>query len=292
MNKQEEGIILCGIGGQYTVDLGTEVLRCRAGGRLRLLSDPPVAGDRVLVERVAGQGYMVALLPRKNALKRPAVANIDRLCILVSAAPPVTDLLTVDKLTVAALAQKIEPVILVAKCDLEPGDDLADIYRKAGFLVLSVSAVSGEGQAELHVLLSRGISAFAGNSGVGKSSLLNALDSSFCLRTGDISRIDRGRHTTRSASLLHLPSGGYAVDTPGFSAFDPFADIRVEPLQLQYLFPEIGKMFGGCRFSDCLHRAEPNCAVRAAAEDGEIPQSRYESYLTLLGELETYPRWQ
>lgn len=291
MNKREEGLILCGVGGQYTVALNDGIVRCRASGRLRLLPETPVSGDRVEIERSAGQGYILTILPRKNALTRPAVANIDRLFILVSAAPPITDLLTSDKLTVAALAQNIEPVILVAKSDLESGSVYEEIYHKAGFRVLEVSAVSGTGLSELRCLLSTGISAFAGNSGVGKSSLLNALDPSLKLRTGDISRIDRGKHTTRSASLHRLPDGGYAVDTPGFSAFDPFTDIKLEKEQLQHLFPEIGRHFGECRFSDCLHRAEPDCAVRAAVMEGEIPPSRYESYQTLLAEVEAQPRW-
>lgn len=291
MSKQEEGLILRGVGGNYSVALDDEIVRCRASGRLRLLENTPAAGDHVLVERNNRQGYIIALLPRKNALVRPVVVNIDRLCILISDAPPVSDPLTADKLTVAALAQQIEPVIVVAKCDLKRGDELLDIYKKTGFHVLRVSALTGEGIPELRALLNNGITAFAGNSGVGKSSLLNALYPSFMLRTGEISRIERGRHTTRSASLLRLPDGGYVVDTPGFSKFDIFAGEKIEKEQIQHLFPEIGNFFGNCRFSDCLHIAEPECAVRAAVENGEISQSRYDSYITLLAELEEKQKW-
>ena len=293
MNKQQlEGVLLRGVGGNYAVDLGGEELRCRAGGRLRLGEAVPTAGDRVLVERTGAQGYIVGLLPRKNALERPAVANIDRLCIFVTQAPPVTDPLTADKLTVAALAQHIEPVILLAKSDLHPAEELYETYRRAGFPTLRVSAVTGEGLPELRALLRAGVTAFAGNSGVGKSSLLNRLDPRLRLQTGDMSRIERGRHTTRSAALLRLPEGGYAVDTPGFSVFDAFRDARVERDQLQHLFPEIGAHFGACRFADCRHRAEPDCAVRAAVERGEVARTRYESYLSMLTELEEKPSWQ
>jgi len=290
--KQFEGVLLRGVGGIYTVDLGGTELRCRAGGRLRLGEAVPSAGDRVLVERTGGTGYIVALLERRNALERPAVANLDRLCIFVSEAPPVTDPLTADKLTVAALAQGIEPVVLIAKADLSRSEALYATYRGAGFRTLRVSAVSGEGTEELRALLRTGITAFAGNSGAGKSSLLNRLDPRLALRVGDMSRIERGRHTTRSASLLRLPDGGYAVDTPGFSVFDAFRDTRVEKEQLQHLFPEMAALFGACRFSDCLHRAEPDCAVRAAVERGGIARSRYESYLAMLAEIEARPAWQ
>jgi len=204
---REEGLILRCVGGEYIVALGGEPVRCRAGGRLRLLPGPPVAGDRALVERTGGQCSLVALLPRKNALTRPAAANIDRLGILVSDAPPVSDSLTVDKLTVAALAQGIEPMILVAKCDLCGGDELMETYRKAGFFVLQVSAVTGEGVPELLAALKDGITVFAGNSGVGKSSLLNAILPSQALETGSISRIG-ARPAHHAQCIVAAPARG------------------------------------------------------------------------------------
>lgn len=292
-NKQTEteGVILRGVGGNYAVDCGGRTLRCRAGGRLRLTDEVPAVGDRVTVLVSGGTGYIVEIRPRRNALERPAVTNIDNLCIFVAEAPPVTDLYFADQLTVAALARGIRPIILVAKCDLASGEALAALYRAADFEVCRVSAVSGEGVEELRTLLQGGVSAFAGNSGVGKSSLLNRLEPGLTLQTGDISRIQRGKHTTRSASLLPLTGGGYVVDTPGFSVFEALDGIGLRKEQLQHLFPEIAPLFGGCRFADCLHRAEPDCAVRRAVEEGRIARSRYESYLKMLEELERRPIW-
>lgn len=285
------GVVLKGVGGNYEVACGEEIIRCRAAGRVRqegILS----CGDRVSLRKTASGGYITGRETRRNHLIRPAIANIDQLVILCSQAPPVTDPFLIDKVTVVALYQGIQPVILLSKSDLSDSQELWDAYSKAGFPVLRASAVTGEGMDELKALLAGKISAFTGNSAIGKSSLLNCLDGRFALPTGEMSqKIQRGRHTTRHVELLRLENGGYVADTPGFSTFDA---VRMEKLSrdnLQHFFPEIEACFGRCRFSDCHHMQEPGCAVHDAAEQGSIAPSRYRSYQLLFEEISRQRQW-
>lgn len=292
MEEKRTGVVIKGIGGNYDVACGDEILRCRASAKLR--RDGVLAAGEYVTLRVTGSGgYILERLPRRNGLIRPAIANIDQLVILCSQAPPVTDPYLIDKVTVVALYQGIRPIILLNKCDLHPSSELYDAYQKAGFPVVRASAVTGEGVEELTAMLAGKISAFTGNSAIGKSSILNRIDSRFGLQVGDMSeKIARGRHTTRHVELLRLENGGLVADTPGFSTFDA---VRMEKLtreNLQHYFPELEPYFARCRFSDCRHIKEPGCLVREAVERGDIARSRYESYCKLYEEVAAQKLWK
>ena len=292
MEEKRTGVVIKGIGGNYDVACGDEILRCRASAKLR--RDGVLAAGEYVTLRVTGSGgYILERLPRRNGLIRPAIANIDQLVILCSQAPPVTDPYLIDKVTVVALYQGIRPIILLNKCDLHPSGELYDAYQKAGFPVVRASAVTGEGVEELTAMLAGKISAFTGNSAIGKSSILNRIDSRFGLQVGDMSeKIARGRHTTRHVELLRLGNGGLVADTPGFSTFDA---VRMEKLtreNLQHYFPELEPYFARCRFSDCRHIKEPGCLVREAVERGDIARSRYESYCKLYKEVAAQKLWR
>ena len=292
MEEKRTGVVIKGIGGNYDVACGDEILRCRASAKLR--RDGVLAAGEYVTLRVTGSGgYILERQPRRNGLIRPAIANIDQLVILCSQAPPVTDPYLIDKVTVVALYQGIQPIILLNKCDLHPSGELYDAYQKAGFPVVRASAVTGEGVEELTAMLAGKISAFTGNSAIGKSSILNRIDSRFGLQVGDMSeKIARGRHTTRHVELLRLENGGLVADTPGFSTFDA---VRMEKLtreNLQHYFPELEPYFARCRFSDCRHIKEPGCLVREAVERGDIARSRYESYCKLYKEVAAQKLWR
>ena len=292
MEEKRTGVVIKGIGGNYDVACGDEILRCQASAKLR--RDGVLAAGEYVTLRVTGSGgYILERLPRRNGLIRPAIANIDQLVILCSQAPPVTDPYLIDKVTVVALYQGIQPIILLNKCDLHPSGELYDAYQKAGFSVVRASAVTGEGVEELTAMLAGKISAFTGNSAIGKSSILNRIDSRFGLQVGDMSeKIARGRHTTRHVELLRLENGGLVADTPGFSTFDA---VRMEKLtreNLQHYFPELEPYFARCRFSDCRHIKEPGCLVREAVERGDIARSRYESYCKLYEEVAAQKLWR
>ena len=292
MEEKRTGVVIKGIGGNYDVACGDEILRCRASAKLR--RDGVLAAGEYVTLRVTGSGgYILERLPRRNGLIRPAIANIDQLVILCSQAPPVTDPYLIDKVTVVALYQGIQPIILLNKCDLHPSGELYDAYQKAGFSVVRASAVTGEGVEELTAMLAGKISAFTGNSAIGTSSILNRIDSRFGLQVGDMSeKIARGRHTTRHVELLRLENGGLVADTPGFSTFDA---VRMEKLtreNLQHYFPELEPYFARCRFSDCRHIKEPGCLVREAVERGDIARSRYESYCKLYEEVAAQKLWR
>ncbi len=292
MEERRQGVILKGIGGNYEVAWESGVLRCRASAKLRRNGVLSV-GDRVVFRLTGKEGYLLERLPRKNILIRPAIANIDQLIILASQAPPVTDPYLVDQVAAVALCQGIQPVIVLSKCDLHPSRELERAYRLAGFPVVRASALTGEGIAALQGLLAGKISAFTGNSAIGKSSLLNRLDGRFSLQVGDMSKkIARGKNTTRHVELLPLESGGLVADTPGFSIFDAASVERLEGEILTRFFPEIHRLFGQCRFSDCTHRKEPDCAVRKAVEQGEIAQSRYQSYCQLQEYVSRQKPWE
>ena len=292
MEEKRTGVVIKGIGGNYDVACGDEILRCRASAKLR--RDGVLAAGEYVTLRVTGSGgYILERQPRRNGLIRPAIANINQLVILCSQAPPVTDPYLIDKVTVVALYQGIQPIILLNKCDLHPSGELYDAYQKAGFPVVRASAVTGEGVEELTAMLAGKISAFTGNSAIGKSSILNRIDSRFGLQVGDMSeKIARGRHTTRHVELLRLGNGGLVADTPGFSTFDA---VRMEKLtreNLQHYFPELEPYFARCRFSDCRHIKEPGCLVREAVERGDIARSRYESYCKLYEEVAAQKLWR
>lgn len=294
MMETIEATILKGIGGFYYVRWQGREIECKAGGRLRLRRDfRPAVGDLARVElRGRDEGLITEILPRRSFLLRPPVANIDQLIIVASEADPETDPYLIDKVSVIALRQGIQPVVALNKGDLRPSLRLEEIYRRAGFPTVQVSAQTGQGLEELAGLMRGKISAFTGNSGVGKSSLLNRLEPGFGLETGAISRISRGRHTTRRVELFPLQGGGYAADTPGFSSFDISRIDRIPKEELEQYFPEFEPYLGRCRFAGCAHCKEPDCAVDQAARQGLIAPSRLESYRRLYEEMAKWKEWQ
>ena len=293
MEIKKQGVVIKGIGGNYDVACEGQILRCRASAKIKHQKNLLAAGEYVELRITDDGGYITERLPRRNGLIRPAIANIDQLVILCSQAPPVTAPYLLDKVTVVALYQGIQPVILLNNSDLHDSVDLYHAYQKAGFPVLRASAVTGEGVEEVKAMLAGKISAFTGNSAIGKSSILNRIDSRFGLQVGDMSeKIARGRHTTRHVELFQLDNGGFVADTPGFSTFDAVRMEKLTKENLQQYFPEIDRFFAQCRFTDCKHIKEPGCVVREAVEQGEIAKSRYESYCMLYEEVAAQKRWK
>ena len=289
-----EGRIQKALSGFYYVDTGSEVLTCRARGKFRKDGVSPLVGDRVEVRELGnGEGFVERICPRKNAFARPAVANIDQLVIIGSGAIPKTDPFLIDRVAAIAALKGCEAIILLNKCDLDRADDLYDLYRAAGFQTLRVSAETGEGLEELKPLIAGKLSAFTGNSGVGKSSILNALDPAFELKVGEISEaLGRGRHTTRHVELFKLSCGAEIVDSPGFSSFET-DELNLEwKRRLPETFREFAPYLGQCRFVGCSHTKEKGCAVLEAVRRGDIQKKRHESYLRLYEELKPLKDWQ
>ena len=289
-----EGRIQKALSGFYYVDTGTEVLTCRARGKFRKDGVSPLVGDRVEVRELGnGEGFVEAILPRKNAFTRPAVANIDQLVVIASGAIPKTDPFLIDRVAAIAALKGCEVIILLNKCDLDSADSLYQIYRAAGFQTLRVSAQTGEGLEELIPLISGKLSAFTGNSGVGKSSILNALDPEFHLQVGEVSdALGRGRHTTRHVELFRLSCGAEIVDSPGFSSFET-DELNLElKHRLPNTFREFQPYLEHCRFVGCSHTKEKGCAVLEAVRRGDIQKSRHASYLRLYEELKPLKDWQ
>ena len=293
MAETVEGRILKALSGFWYVAAPEGVLECRARGRLRFHGLTPLVGDMAVVEPLGdGKGSLTDILPRKNSFVRPAVADLDALVILASAAPPVTDPYLLDRMIAIAELKGCEAILCFHKCDLARAEDRVEDYRSCGFRVLETSAETGEGIRELREALRGKLCAFTGNSGVGKSSLLNALEKGLSLETGEISKkLGRGRHTTRHVELFSLGEGIWAADTPGFAAFEA-EDVTLElKRRLPELFREFRPYLGLCRYSDCAHVRDAGCAVTAAVEAGEIPRSRHESYVRLHEELRKIADW-
>ena len=289
-----EGRIQKALSGCYYVDTGSEVLTCRARGKFRKEGISPLVGDRVEVQELGnGEGVVDKLLPRRNYFNRPAVANIDQLVVIASAAIPKTDPFLIDRVAALAALKDCEVVVLLNKCDLDRADELYEIYRKAGFQTLRVSAETGEGLEKLKEIIRGKLSAFTGNSGVGKSSILNALDPEFRLKVGEISdALGRGRHTTRHVELFQLSCGAEIIDTPGFSSFES-EELSLElKRRLPETFREFAPYLDDCRFVGCSHTKEKGCAVLEAMKQGRIQKCRHESYLRLHEELKPLKDWQ
>ena len=232
-------------------------------------------------------------LPRRNRFIRPAVANIDLLVMVAAAVNPVTDPYLVDRVSAMAAFHDCDFLLCVNKTDLNAGDELFDIYSSSGVDVVRTSAQTHEGIEEVKRRLAGRISAFTGNSGVGKTSLLNALDPTLCLKPGEVSQaLGRGKHTTRHVELFPLPFGGYIADTPGFGSFEVDQFEYIRPAQLQHCFPEFRPYLGQCRFNDCTHRSEPGCAVLSAVAEEKIHPSRHASYVRLWEQANTVKDWE
>lgn len=288
-----EGIIMKALSGFYYVDDGNSIVTCRGRGKLRHEKCTPLVGDRVrFTPTENGAGALDEIMPRRNEFYRPAVANIDQLVIIASQANPITDPFLIDRVASIAVSRQCRCVICVNKWDLVPGEDLARIYEAAGFPTIRMSAETGEGIEELRTLISGKISAFTGNSGVGKSSILNALDPNFALATADVSeKLGRGRHTTRHVELFRL-GDALVADTPGFSSFDVDQMELMRKEKLQFCFPEFLPYLNQCQFQDCAHIKEKGCVIRAALQEGKIQPTRYQSYLRLYEQAKAIPDWQ
>ena len=284
-----EGIVRKALSGFCYVQTDSGIVTCKIRGKLRQGSLSPLTGDRVRIEN-----QMVAeILPRKNAFVRPPVANLDLLVIFCANVIPVTEPYLIDRVTAIAGDQNVDVLICVNKVDLESEDRLSAIYRHAGFRVIRTSAETGEGIEELRSAISGKTCALTGNSGVGKSSVLNALRPELALPIGEVSeKLGRGRHTTRHVELLDLGDDTLCADTPGFSAFDTDEMEIILRENLQYAFPDFAPYLGRCQFHDCAHLKEPGCAVRSALEQGEIEPSRYASYRSLYEKAARIPDWE
>lgn len=269
------------------------ITRCRARGLFRKNGITPLAGDRVKFSQNSGDGTVEEIYERSNEMIRPAAANIDRVVIISSYSIPSPNTLVIDRMTAIAEKNGIESVIVFNKSDLGDLTGIADVYKKSGFKVFVVSADSGEGIEELKEYLSSGFSVFTGNTGVGKSSILNRLLPNAFIETGEVSqKLGRGRHTTRHIELYRLCEGAFIADTPGFSSLSFEGAGFVPAFELAFCFPDISKYADNCKFTGCTHISEKGCSVKAALENGEIEQSRYESYVTMYEEVKDIKDWQ
>ena len=288
-----EGRIVKALSGCYYVDTGEAVIACRARGKFRHQGVSPLVGDLVTVTPTqAGQGMVDEISPRRNQFSRPAVANIDQLVIVASGAVPVTDPFLIDRMITIAEAKECQVIVCFNKSDLDRAEELYQVYRQAGIEVLHVSAENGEGLEGLRDLITGKVSAFTGNSGVGKSSILNALYPGFGLQVAEVSeKLGRGRHTTRHVELF-AADGGFVIDTPGFSSFDVEQMEHIRPEDLGETFREFRPYLGQCQFVGCTHTKEKGCAVLAALRDGKIAPSRHASYVRLYQQAREIKPWQ
>ena len=269
------------------------LVNCRARGILRKDGQSPLTGDMVQITVERGKGMVEQILPRRNSFVRPAVANLDALVVFAANVNPVTEPFLIDRVAAIAGDQGVPVYLCINKCDLDPALDLVRIYTNAGFRVIQTSAETGEGVEELRTLLRGKLTAFTGNSGVGKSSVLNRLCPELALPVGEVSeKLGRGRHTTRHVELYTLEEDTYVADTPGFSSFDTDQMDVILKENLQYAFPEFGAYIGKCQFHDCSHRAEPGCAVTKALGDEELEPTRYSSYLRLYEKASQIKVWE
>lgn len=288
------GKIMKGIGGFYYVEAADVVYECKARGNFRKQHITPLAGDvvEIQVDEIKGN-VITAILPRRNVLVRPAVANIDQLFIVVSSTDPEIRPLMIDRLIAVCEMKEITPIIVFTKVDLSDAYmPYVDIYKSAGFQTAAVNTQTGEGADVVRALLKDKVSAFAGNTGVGKSSLLNAISPQLRLKTGETSKkLGRGRHTTRQCELLKV-CGGYVADTPGFSSVDTEKYTFIPKDKLADCFREFRPYLSACRFTSCRHLNDKGCAVVQAVEDGKISKSRYASYAAMYEEVRSVEEWQ
>ena len=293
MEKRTTGRILRSLSGFYDVQTPEGLITCRGRGSLRKAHQTPLTGDMVEITVEKGKGMVEKILPRRNCFVRPAIANVDALVVFAANVNPVTEPFLIDRVAAIAGDQEVEVILCVNKCDLDPALDLVRIYQNAGFTVISASAETGQGVEELRKLLQGKLTAFTGNTGVGKSSMLNRLAPELALATGEVSeKLGRGRHTTRHVELYKLDEETYVADTPGFSSFDTDQMDVILKENLQYSFPDFAPYVGSCQFHDCSHRQEPGCAVRQALEAGKIEKTRYDSYLKLYEKASQIKLWE
>lgn len=288
------GIIIKALSGFYYVDCGGSVVTCRARGKFRHTGTSPLVGDRVEISELgSGTGSVDRILERKNHFIRPAVANMDALVMIAAGVNPITDPFLIDRVAAIAERKNCEPIICINKCDLEPCDDLCRRYQDAGFTAIQVSAKTGEGIQTLSDAIAGKTVVFTGNSGVGKSSILNALDPHLTIATGEVSeKLGRGRHTTRHVELFRLPNGALVADTPGFASFDTEVPELLNKEELALAFREFKPYLEDCRFAGCSHTKEKGCAVLDAVKTGHISPERHRSYVRLYEVAREYKEWE
>lgn len=279
-------------GGFYYIDTPSGVVECRARGLFRKEGITPYVGDRVEWEQTEnGKGYITKILERQNYLIRPPVANIDQLVMVIAVTDPPPNLLVIDKLLAVAEYKGIKPLIVITKGDLADGSALEALYRKVGYTVVAVRSLVEQPEALMPHLKDQ-LSVFTGNTGVGKSTLLNALGPDLKLATGEISKkLGRGRHTTRTTEIYKL-CGGMIADTPGFTSLETIQLERILKDQLEDCFIEFGGYLGRCRFTGCSHTKEKGCAVLDAVQAGEIAPSRFESYVSMYEDAKNIKEWE
>ena len=289
-----KGRIIKGLGGLYVVaDDQLSFYECKARGRFRKEQMVPLVGDLVEFENDNQNKYVIEkIYDRHNSLVRPAVSNIDILFIVVSTFDPMPNLYVIDKTIAIAQYKGIEPIIVITKTDLKNNKEILEIYRRSNIRTLVTNIATGEGIEEFKQLLTGKVCAVTGNSGVGKSTLLNGVCPQLCLSTSETSKkLGRGRHTTRHVELFYI-NGGYIADTPGFSALDIEKYDVILKDDLQYCFSEMREYIGKCKFNGCSHTSEKGCAVIDAVKNGQIQKSRFESYVSLYNEIKNIKEWE
>lgn len=278
-----EGRVVKALSGFFYVQIGEEIYTCTSSGKLKYGNTVPLVGDRVGISVSPGRtGSVESILPRKNSLIRPAVANIDCMIFLASNVNPVTDPLLIDRMSVIAEYINCEFVLIINKIDLTEADTFGKIYEDIGYKVFRTSATQNTGIKETDSYLRGKTSVLTGNSGVGKSSILNAINPELSLKTGEVSeKLGRGKHTTRHVEMFEIAPDTFIIDTPGFASFDISMISAIKSSELQGCMKEFSPFIGTCRYSDCNHISEPGCSVRKAVKEGSISESRYASYRKL-----------
>lgn len=289
-----DGIIIKGIGGFYYVEAADGIIyECKARGVFRKEKITPLAGDKVEISvDENNKNSLDKIYERRNMFKRPPIANVDKLVIVSSVCDPRPNLLIIDRLSAVAVYKNVEPIIVFTKNDLQSADEYIEIYKNAGFKTFAVSNETGEGIGEIKAVIENGVCVFTGNSGVGKSSLINRMYPDFALETGEISKkLGRGRHTTRHVELLKI-NNGYIADTPGFSSLDFETNDLIKKDELAFCFPDFSDYIDSCKFSTCAHVNDKGCRLIEAVNNGDVMRSRHESYVTMYNEVKDIKDWQ